>query len=85
MQLFLLAFICISLLINTICIICCVKAAKEDETIILTDTDGVKFEIYANLIDGIFNKGIYREVTTITGETLDVQETITEILEKIRG
>ena len=66
---------------------CCCKVSKSNKNmkITLTDTDGIKFEIDADLIDGVFNRGKYTEVTTFMGETFSVLETVSEVLTAQRG
>lgn len=66
---------------------CCCKVSKrsKDMKIILTDVDGVRFEIYADMIDGVFNRGKYTEITTYMGETYSVLETVAEVLAARRG
>ena len=61
---------------------CCKVAKKENEMITLTDIDGVKFDIYTDMIISIINKGQYREVTTYIGEVFRIRETLPELVSK---
>lgn len=53
-------------------------------TILLTDTDGIKFEININAVDGVLGIcGAGAEVCVTGGERISVKETAVEVMEKI--
>lgn len=51
---------------------------------ILTDIDGVQFQLYGDMVKTILDKKAYRLVKTCLGDTFLVKEEVAEIIKRIR-
>lgn len=51
---------------------------------VLTDIDGVQFQLYGDMVKTILDKKAYRLVKTCLGDTFLVKEEVAEIIKRIR-